>query len=400
MALTKQQLDSYANVLIWGLRKARENALRRDHVLLVRYDLAALELAEILQAKILEMGMHPVLRAGLTARMESNFYKRSSGKQLVFIPPGERELCDHLHGSIYLYAPESLTHLADVDPRKIARAVVARKPLRVILEKRDEKGLYGWTLCMMPTGELARHAGMTLEAYTRQVVRACYLDGKDPVRKWEAVFREIGHIKKWLSRMKVRIYHVESKSVDLKITPGHRRKWVGISGHNIPSFEIFISPDWRGTEGAYYADQPSYRSGNIVKGLRLTFKKGVVTGVRAEEGEAFVVQQLAMDGGANKVGEFSLTDRRFSRIDRYMANTLYDENYGGRYGNCHLALGASYSDTYDGNPAELTRSMKSKLGFNDSALHWDFVNTEQKRVTAWLDGGDKKVIYDNGVFRY
>jgi aminopeptidase len=107
-----------------------------------------------------------------------------------------------------------------------------------------------------------------------------------------------------------------------------------------------------------------------------------------------------MDKGASRVGEFSLTDKRFSRINKFMANTLFDENYGGMYGNCHLALGASYSDTYDGDPERLTEKMKSKLGFNNSALHWDLVNTEKKTVAAHLSNGKKPIIYENGMFRY
>ena len=82
-----------------------------------------------------------------------------------------------------------------------------------------------------------------------------------------------------------------------------------------------------------------------------------------------------------------------------MANTLYDENYGGRFGNCHLALGSSYSDTYDGDPARLTKERKKSLGFNDSALHWDLVNNEKKMVTAHLGSGKKIIIYENGMFK-
>jgi aminopeptidase len=81
-----------------------------------------------------------------------------------------------------------------------------------------------------------------------------------------------------------------------------------------------------------------------------------------------------------------------------MANTLYDENFGGRYGNCHLAVGMSYSDTFDGDPSKLTKNMKNRLGFNDSALHWDLVNTEKKVVTAHLTSGDKIVVYEKGMF--
>ncbi|MCP4689849.1 MAG: aminopeptidase, partial [Desulfobacterales bacterium] len=164
------------------------------------------------------------------------------------------------------------------------------------------------------------------------------------------------------------------------------------------SFEIFISPDWRGTEGVFYADQPSFRSGNRVEGVRLEFKKGAAVKVTADKGEEFTIKQLAMDKGADKVGEFSLTDKRFSKIDAFMANTLFDENFGGKFGNCHVAVGSSYSDAYDGDPGELTKGLKKKLGFNDSALHWDLINTEKKRVTAHLTSGEDVTIYENGRF--
>jgi aminopeptidase len=145
-----------------------------------------------------------------------------------------------------------------------------------------------------------------------------------------------------LNSMSVKYYHIESANVDLKITPGEQRQWIGISGHNIPSFELFVSPDWRGTSGVYFADQPSYRNGNLVKGVQLTFKKGVaVADIRIRQ-LISSKKQLKMDRGASRLGEFSLTDRRFSKINRFMANTLFDENFGGRWGNCHVALGASY----------------------------------------------------------
>jgi aminopeptidase len=83
-----------------------------------------------------------------------------------------------------------------------------------------------------------------------------------------------------------------------------------------------------------------------------------------------------------------------------MANTLFDENFGGTEGNCHLAVGASYSDTFDGDPQKLTKERKRELGFNDSALHWDLVNTEPKKVTALLETGERKVIYEKGMFTF
>lgn len=397
--LTTNILDNYADVLIWGMETARSQKYRGGDIVMIRFDKPALKLAEILYDKLIDRGMQTLVRMTPTVSMEKSFFSKGRNRQITFVPPGEAPLLEALNGNIYLYAPESLTHLQDVDPRKIGKALVARKDLRDILVRREEQGLYGWTLCAFPTPELARQAGISSGKYEKQIIRACFLDHSDPLSQWKRVFKEAVAIKRWLNGMDVQSFHVESARTDLVITPGERRKWIGVSGHNIPSFELFLSPDWRGTRGVYYADQPSFRSGNYVKGLRLEFNRnGSVSALSAEEGEEFVNKQIRMDAGARRVGEFSLTDRRFSLIDTFMANTLFDENYGGRHGNCHVALGSSYSDTYDGNPAELTKEQKQSLGFNESALHWDLVNTEDKTVTARLASGKRVVIYEKGAF--
>ena len=398
--LNDKELVKYADVLLWGLKVAKKGILRKNEIILLQYELPALKLAEVLYGKILDMGMHPIQRMGLTFGMEHNFYKKASEKQLTFWPPGDKELYKNINGRIFLRAPESLTHLKDIDPMKIGKVLVSRKPLRDILDKREANGFYAWTLCTLPTAEPARQAKMTLRQYTDQIIKGCYLDKDDPVSEWAGIHKNVIEIKKWLNSLNVKSLHVASENIDLTITPGERRKWAGVSGHNIPSFEVFLSPDWRGTEGIYFANLPSFRSGNYAEGVRITFAKGDAVKVEATSGEDFTKKQLFMDQGARRVGEFSLTDKRFSRIDRFMADTLFDENFGGKEGNCHVALGSSYTDTYDGDPAEMTAARKKKLGFNDSALHWDLVNTERKTVTARLTNGKRKVIYENGIFTY
>ena len=397
--LTAKLLDKYADVLLWGLAAARPaSPYGPDETVLIQCDPAGVKLAEALFAKLMAQGVNVVVRPNLTSAMELSFYRSASDSQLSFMAPGTRELYENLHGAIYILAPESLTHLSGVDPRRIAQTAITRKPYRDILTRREEAGLFGWTLCIYPTDEYARCAGLSKKEFAEQIVKACFLRARDPMAEWRRIFDDAKRIKDWLNSLAVKSYHMESANVDLTVTPGENRRFIGISGHNIPSFELFLSPDWRGTDGVYYADQPSYRSGNLVRGVRLTFRKGEVVEVSAEQGEEFVKKQVAMDQGSNKIGEFSLTDRRFSKIDKFMANTLFDENYGGEQGNCHVALGSSYSDTFAGDHTTLTAARKAELGFNDSALHWDLVNTEKKRVTAALEGGGKLVIYEDGQF--
>ncbi len=395
---TTEQLERYADVLLWALQASRRENLRNGAAVLLRYDLAGLPLAETLYRRLVERRLNPVQRMNATSAMQRDFYLRSAVKQLTFRPPGEKELCESLDGSIHVLAPDSLTHLSNADPERIGMATAARKYLRDILDERERRGVYGWTLCLYPTPELAASAGATPEEYAAQVARACRLNSADPVGEWKLAHAQIQEIRRWLAGLGARELRVESASMDLRLVPGEQRRWLGLTGHNIPSFEVYLSPDWRGTEGVYFADLPSYRSGNLVEKARLEFRKGRVVRAEAESGGRFLVEQLSMDEGASRVGEFSLTDRRFSGINRFMAVTLYDENFGGSHGNCHLALGSSYPATYDGDPVEFTPELRERLGFNQSALHWDLVNTEPKTVTARVAGGKSVRIYENGEF--
>ena len=102
--------------------------------------------------------------------------------------------------------------------------------------------------------------------------------------------------------------------------------------------------------------------------------------------------------GADMVGEFSLTDKRFSRITKFMAETLFDENIGGENGNTHIALGNAYHDCYEGDPSKLSKKDWAKLGFNDSSVHTDIISTAPRTVTAHMKDGTTKVIYRNGQY--
>ncbi len=391
-------LEKYADVLLWGMFTARMNSYQTGDVILIRYDYLGRELAEKLFKKLLEKGMHPIQRVNMSSQMEYSFYSIGKNFQLVFIPPGEEELYSGLHGLISILAPESLTHLQKVNPEKIGKSILAYKRLRDILDERENQGNFGWTLALMGTEALAKEAGLSLKEYNQQIIKACYLDYKDPVKKWQEIFELATEIKRSLNSLKIKKVHVESDRIDLRVSIGPYRRWVGISGHNIPSFEIFTSPDWRGVNGTFFMNLPSFRKGNIVKNLKLEFKDGKVIKAEADTGLEFVKKQIEIDSNACKVGEFSLTDKRFSRINKFMAHTLYDENFGGEFGNCHIALGASYSETYIYGGKNLSLEKKEELGFNDSALHWDLVNTEPKRVVAELEGGERRTIYEDGLF--
>jgi aminopeptidase len=190
---------------------------------------------------------------------------------------------------------------------------------------------------------------------------------------------------------------VVGPDANLWIKLGDQRQWLGGSGRNIPSFELFTSPDWRGTDGWIRFNQPLYRYGNKITGVQLWFQNGLVIKSKAATNEKLLKEMVATKD-ANKIGEYSLTDKRFSRITKFMAETLFDENMGGPFGNTHLALGMSYRDTYTGDVSKLTTKQAKELGFNDSSVHTDIVSTSPRTVTAHLKNGKEKIIYQQGQF--
>ena len=399
MIFTKAQLDKYADVMVWAMEYGRLGGkFKKYDAVLVRCEVSAMELARAVYERLLDKKYNPVVRFMAPEGFQQALYTKADDKQLAYIAAGEEAFQGSLNGLIALRAPADLTALKKVDPARIGKAAVARKGLRDILDRTEQEGKFSWTLCNYPTQELADKAGLSLKEYANQIVKACFLNEKDPVAKWKEVMKQIDEIGKWLGALKIERLNVQSAHMDFEVLLGEQRRFVSGTGHNIPSFEIFTSPDWRGTRGVYFADLSSYRNGNYVKGMRLEFKNGRAVKATAEKGQEFLRKMLAMDRGAAQIGEFSLTDRRFSKIDKFMADILFDENFGGKHGNCHVAIGSSYADTFTGDIRKLDKKLKEKLGYNESALHWDLINTEDKTVHATLKNGKKILIYQKGQF--
>ena len=329
-----------------------------------------------------------------------DFYEIATDAQLDHFPESYRRgIMDQTDHSILIDGNDNPRALKDVDPQKIMRRRASIMPVIEWQQEKEAAGLLHWTIGLWGTDAMAAEAGLTLEQYWEQIIKACFLDDPDPIGRWRETLDAIHRHRDWLNSLPIDRLHLEADEIDLWMLMGERRRWVGGSGKNIPSFEIFTSPDWRGTNGHVKFSEPIYNHGKIARGVRLEFKDGLVTGVTAEENPELIEQIVAAPGG-NRLGEFSLTDARLSRIDRFMASTLYDENMGGPFGNTHLAVGMSLNMTFDGDPTVVPDEEWEQFGFNlKAAVHQDIVSTTDRTVTAVMRDGSERVIYAGGRFQ-
>ena len=394
-------LEKYANVLVNFALAGGKGIKKGDVVRIICPESAKPLYVELLKA-VTKSGGHAlgVYLPDSDGKYNTSrdFYELADEAQLRFFPKKfTRGLIDEIDHQIGILSTTDPRSLKGIDPKKIMQVGEARKPAHEWMNEKENRGKFSWTLALYGAEAGAKEAGMSLETHWKEIINACFLDKKDPVKEWIRTQKEINRLTKKLTNLKIEKLHVKGNDVDLWVQIGKDRRWLGGRGANIPSFEVFTSPDWRGTSGWIRFNQPLYRYGNLIKGIRLEFKNGKVVKATAKSGEK-VLREMIATKNADKIGEFSLTDSRLSRITKFMAETLYDENIGGKFGNTHIALGNAYQDGYNGNLIKMKKKDWVKCGFNTSSVHTDIISTVDRTVTAYLSNGKEKVIYKDGKF--
>jgi len=389
-------LKKYADVLVkFALRSGEW--VKKDDVVFVQIPECAKPFYLPLQKAILEVGAHPIMEY-LPDGVARHFFDHANDDQIVFYPShflhGKVEQMTHV---ISIIAEADKYELKDVDPKKLAARIHSRKEYKEKRMKKEMDGNMTWTLGLYGTQAMADEAKMSLEEYRDEIIKACYLDFDDPIAERKKTEENISIIKSKLNALPIEWVHVEWEDVDLKVKIWTNRQRLGWSWRNIPSFEIFTSPDRRGTNGRIRFNQPLYHFGQIIKDIYLKFENGLIVDFDASHNKAGLEEMIKIPN-ANKVWEFSLTDSRFSHITKFMGETLYDENMWGPEGNTHIAIGSAYNETFTGDAGKLTEQELLDLWFNQSAEHTDIISTKRRKVTATLSDGTEKVIYQNGQF--
>ncbi|MEI8337629.1 MAG: aminopeptidase, partial [bacterium] len=172
------------------------------------------------------------------ANVSRLFYELGSEQQLKYFPSkylkGLVEETDH---SIYILSDTNKHILKGIDPKKIMMRGEAFKPYMDWRNEKENKGKFTWTLALYGTPAMAKEARMPLKKYWDEIIKACFLDKKDPIKEWKKVFAMVEKAQDKLNALKIDKMHVVGPDADLWVHLGKKRKWMGGSGRNIPSFE-------------------------------------------------------------------------------------------------------------------------------------------------------------------
>jgi aminopeptidase len=334
--------------------------------------LAGGPLISALYEKVLEAGGHPQLRADADGELEV-LLKHGSDAQLEWVNPAGMNEVERADVRIAVEAETNTRGLTGIDPSRQALRARAREPLRKRYFERSAAGELRSVVTLYPTHATAQDAEMSLDQYEDFVYQAGLLDSEDPVSAWKALGERFARLAEWLGGK--RELRVVGDGTDLTLGV-EGRTWVPCDGHeNFPDGEVFTGPEETSVHGTVRFTYPASFGGRRVSGIELEFEGGEVVRGRAERGEEFLQEMLALDEGARRAGEFSFGMN--DAVREFTGHTLFDEKIGG---TVHLALGASYPESG---------------GKNESALHWDLVCDLRTGSEVYADG---EVVYRDGRF--
>jgi aminopeptidase len=268
--------------------------------------------------------------------------------------------------------------LADVDQERLGRA----RPLeavQVLLRGLNERS-HTWSIAAFPTEGQARQmfGEPDLDRLWEAVAHAVRLDEADPISAWQEHVDRLAARARRLDELELDSVSFRGPGTDLTVglVPGARWQGGGAETRdgvqyvpNLPTEEVFNTPDWRRTRGTVRSTRPLALTGVVVRDLELRFEDGQVVDVSASTGADAVRGQLAIDEFAGRLGEVALVDgsSRVGDTGLTFYDTLFDEN-----ATCHVAYGAAVTFGIE-DVEDLGHDELRDRGINVSAVHTDFM---------------------------
>ncbi|MBJ7330311.1 MAG: aminopeptidase [Solirubrobacteraceae bacterium] len=323
---------------------------------------------------------------------------------LEYVPDwyGERltQLAD-MHGArIGLTGPVAPGLLDDLDPQRVAKDQLPfLKETIGIVNARTTN----WCAAPCPTPAWAElvfpdlEPAAALDKLWEQILHVCRLDEPDPVAAWGERAEKIVGVAGRLTDHRFDAVRFVGPGTDLTVGLLPTSKWIAarfetvdglVHMPNLPSEEIFSTPDPERVSGHVTSTKPLVVAGNIIRGLKVTFENGRATQIDADEGAEVMRGIVERDPGAARLGEVALVDGegRIGPLGTVFYDTLLDENAAS-----HVALGSAYALCVD---AEDTDKI------NTSAIHIDFmIGSPEVDVLGVTASGDEIPVLTGGAWQ-
>ncbi|HEL9597922.1 TPA: aminopeptidase [Streptococcus suis] len=296
-----------------------------------------------------------------------------------------------------------------VDPEKLSRSARALSQALQPMRQATQANKVSWTLGAASGLEWAKkvfpNAASDEEAVDLlwdQIFKTCRIYEEDPIKAWEEHEARLVAKAKVLNDEQFVKLHYTAPGTDLVLGMPKNHLWeaagsINAQGEhfiaNMPTEEVFTAPDYRVADGYVTSTKPLSYNGNIIEGIKVTFKDGEIVDVTAEKGDE-VMKKLVFDNtGARGLGEVALVPDKspISQSGVTFFNTLFDENASN-----HLAIGQAYAFSIEGG-TEMSQEELKEAGLNRSDVHVDFmIGSNKMNIDGIREDGTRVPIFRDG----
>lgn len=324
---------------------------------------------------------------------------------LDYIPPWLVDrlewLSDEHAARVTLNGPATPDALTGVDPARAGRDLLPYLPNTGDVVN---AGTTNWCVAPAPTRGWAGLVFPDLEpdeAYDRlwrEIAHVCRLDEDDPVEAWRRRAETLEGVARRLTERRFDAIRLQGPGTDLTVglmptSVWHAADFTTVDGlrhfPNIPSEEMFTTPDPARADGYVTATRPLEVYGAMIDGIRVEFAGGKAVAIDAESGADTLRSIAAKDEGASRLGELALVDGegRIGPLGTTFFETLLDENAAS-----HIALGNGYDLGVE--------SAEDKARVNASSVHVDFmIGSPELDVDGLGADGDAVPLLRGGVWQ-
>lgn len=306
------------------------------------------------------------------------------------------------YASFLLIDSEMPGILDNIESEKIAKARLTKIKTCPIYRKYQLNNIVPWCIAAYPNEVWAKYLfpndENALEKLTNYIFDMCMVRSGDPIVNWDEYLKSNKKIVDSLNSYRFKtIKYSNSLGTDLTIGLLKDGLWCDASGDglvNMPSYEIFSSPDYRLTNGIVYSSRPLIYNGCIIDEFWIKFVDGRAVEWDAKKGKEILSGMFNIDEHSRYLGECSLVnyDSPISNTNQVFFTTLIDEN-----ASCHLALGDGFTECFE---ADITDDDKLlEHGINVSKNHVDFmIGTSDMKIVGETFDGKVITIMENGNF--
>lgn len=296
-----------------------------------------------------------------------------------------------------------------VDPEKLSRNARALSQALNPMRQATQANKISWTLGAASGLEWAKkvfpNAASDEEAVDLlwdQIFKTCRIYEEDPIKAWEEHEARLVAKAKVLNDEQFVKLHYTAPGTDLVLGMPKDHLWeaagsVNAQGEkfiaNMPTEEVFTAPDYRVADGYVTSTKPLSYNGNIIEGIKVTFKDGEIVDVTAEKGDEVMKKLVFDNAGARGLGEVALVPDKspISQSGVTFFNTLFDENASN-----HLAIGQAYAFSIEGG-TEMSQEELKEAGLNRSDVHVDFmIGSNKMNIDGIREDGTRVPIFRDG----